>query len=187
MRIVRTACLTGAAAILLAGYAGIADAEPPATHVMTLGLPDGRQEQIRYAGDVRPTVVVSPGFMTSALDPGFPFGMLDQMAAAIDRQAADMFRMVEALPTYDAGGFGAIPVFFGPGVCMPSVQITYTGNGRPPHVGSQTSGDCGVAHGDTTPSALPAAPVQKPAPNVIQAKATPPYQGLIHTVGDWQR
>jgi len=56
----RVALLCGAAAILLAGYAGIAAAQTPETRVLTLRLPDGQVEQIRYIGDVPPTVILAP-------------------------------------------------------------------------------------------------------------------------------
>jgi hypothetical protein len=173
------ALLTGAAAIVLAGFAGIADAQTPAeTHVMTLRLPGGQVEQVRYTGNVAPTVILAP-------DPAF--ALLQRMSADMDRQAAALLQDIDAVPAPDAGGFGIIPAMSGPGVCMRSVQITYSGDGRAPHVVSRTAGDCGSARASATPTTLPSAPVREEAPAIVQAKADTPYLGLVHPVGDWQR
>jgi hypothetical protein len=98
-----------------------------------------------------------------------------------------LFQDIDALPAPDAGGFGIIPAMSGPGVCMRSVQITYPGDGRAPHVVSHTAGDCGPAHGGAAAATLPGAPVREQAPAIIQAKADLPYQGLVHPVSDWRR
>jgi hypothetical protein len=187
MRITRIASHTGAAALLLAGYAGIAKAQSTETHVLTLRLPNGQIEQVRYAGDVPPTVVLAPTAMPSAFDPVDPFAMFDRMAAAMDRQAEAMIRTINAMTVPNAQGFGVVPAMSGPGVCMRSVQITYPGNGQAPHVVSHTAGDCGPAQGQATPTALPNAPAPKSSPNVVEAKAEPAYTNLLHSVGDWQR
>jgi hypothetical protein len=174
--LMRIALLAGAAGLVLAGLTGMAMAQtgtPPAqAHILNVRLPNGQIEQIRYTGEVAPTVMLVPdGAAAPAFGPGSPFAMLERMSADMDRQAAAMFHDVDAMPM-DAGGFGVIPAMSGPGVCMRSVQVTYTGNGRAPHVVSQTSGDCGVVHGSTAPVMLPSAPVpHRAAPDVILARA----------------
>src|SRR5689334_9740768 len=157
MRLSRTVLAAGAAVLALTGLAGVASAETANTHVMTVRLPDGTIEQIRYSGNVLPQVVVAP----NAVAVESPFAMLDRMTALMDRQAEAMIRTINAMmaqpfpaPTTEAA-FGAVPV--GAGVCMRSVQITYTGHGQP-QVVSRTAGDCGAADGT-------AAPVQLPAPS----------------------
>ena len=187
----RVALLAGAAGIVLAGLTGMAAAQtvtnPAQTHVLAVRLPNGQVEQIRYTGDVPPTVVLVPdAAMAPAFGSGSPFAMLERMSADMDRQAAALFHDIDTIPTnagpmnvgptnagpMNAGGFGVIPAMSGPGVCMRSVRVTFTGNGQAPHVVSQTSGDCGPAHGATAPVMLPSAPVQhRTAPDVILARA----------------
>lgn len=175
----RIALLAGAAGIVLAGLTGMATAQtvtnPAQTHVLNVRLPNGQVEQIRYTGDVPPTVILAPDAAMDAVVPSFgpgsPFAMLERMSADMDRQAAALFHEIDAMPM-NAGGFGVIPAMSGPGVCMRSVQVTFTGNGQAPHVVSQTSGDCGSVHGSTAPVMLPSAPVpHRTAPDVILAKA----------------
>jgi hypothetical protein len=177
MRTTRIALFTGIATIILAGIAGMAEAQTPEAHVMTLRLPDGRVEQIRYIGDVPPTVVVAPDAVATSFAPASPFALLQQMSADMQRQEAAMFQTINALTMPNGGGFGMIPVLSGPGVCARSVQITFTGNGQAPHVVSRTAGDCGPAQGHATPATLPSAPVPNRAPNVIEARSESPSPG----------
>ena len=179
MRTTRIAVLTGAAAILLAGYVGAARAQSPETHVMTVRLPDGQLEQIRYTGNVAPTVIVAPETMAAFTAPADPFAMLERISAVMDRQEAAMLRTINSMAVPGGPGFGVLPVMSGPGVCMRSVQITYTGNGGAPHVVSHTAGDCGPARRQTAPVALPNAPALKPAPRIIEAKADESYP-MVH-------
>jgi hypothetical protein len=167
MLMTRVALLSGVAAVVLGGFASIANAQTQQSHVMTLRLPDGRLEQVQYVGDVPPTVVLAPAAVPSSFDSVFPIALLRQMSADMDRQAVALFQSVNGQAVANAGGFGIIPAMSGPGVCSRSVQITFTGNGQAPHVVSQTTGDCGpVTHGDAAPAALPNGPVPHKAPNL---------------------
>lgn len=175
----RIALLAGAAGIVLAGLTGMATAQtvtnPAQTHVLNIRLPNGQVEQVRYTGDVPPTVTLAPDtamqVVFPSFGPGSPFALLERMSADMDRRAASMFRHIDAMPP-NAGGFAVVPALSGPGVCMRSVQVTYTGNGQAPHVVSQTAGDCGPTHGSTAPVMLPSAPVpHRTAPDLILAKA----------------
>jgi hypothetical protein len=177
MRTTRIALLTGTAAIILAGIAGMAKAQTRDVHVLTLRLPDGRVEQIRYSGDVPPTVILAPDAMATSFAPVSPFALLEQVAADMERQEATMFRTINDMTGPNAGGGGIIPALSGAGVCTRSVQITFTGNGQAPHVVSRTAGDCGPAQGKATPATLPNAPVPNRAPRVIEAKAENPFRG----------
>jgi hypothetical protein len=144
-------------------------ANSPQVHVLNVRLPNGQVEQIRYTGDVAPTVVLAPdAAMAPAFGPGSPFAMMERMSAEMDRQAAALFHEIDAVPMNG----GVIPAMSGLGVCMHSVQVTYTGDSWAPHVVSQTSGDCGAVHGSTAPVMLPSAPVpRRTGPDVILAKA----------------
>jgi len=198
--VMRTPLLTGTAALVLVGLAGMALAQTPAspqgTHVLTVRLPNGQVEQVRYTGDVPPTVTLAPDVAPTGYAPGSPFAMLERMSADMDRQAAALFQALDTIPapgverfgpTLGTEGFGIVPALAGPGVCSRSVQITFMGNGQAPHVVSRTAGDCGPAGGSAAPAALPNAPAPKRVPDVVTAKAETPYHGLIQPVGDWQR
>src|SRR5579863_8308821 len=95
MRTLRTALLAGVAASAI-GLSGAALAESPQTHVMTVRLPDGGVEEIRYTGDVPPQIVFAAGPastdvfapLPSFFGPGSPFAALDRISAEMDRQAA---------------------------------------------------------------------------------------------------
>jgi phage tail protein X len=187
MRTTRIALLTGVAAMLLAGYAGIADAQPPQSHVITFHLPDGQVEQVRYAGDVPPVVILAPETTSTSFDTMYPFGVVDQMAAAMDLQAEAMFQSMNALMAQATAGFSSVPVMSGPGMCMRSLQISFSGNGQAPHVVSRISGDCHSAHPGVTPALQPDQPLRNRTSNVIEAKAATPDRGLIRTVSDLQR
>jgi hypothetical protein len=186
MRLSRTVLLAGTAALGLAGIGSLAEAQTSNTHVMTVQLPNGTVEQIRYSGDVPPQIVVVPNA------PSFesPFAALEQMTAMMDRQAEAMMRSVRAMamqpmpaPMTEAA-FGHVAA--GSGICMRSVQITYSGNGERPQVVSHTAGDCGPAGGSAVPAELPApaAPVVPSHPRTIEVKAGSPDQGLLHRVAD---
>ncbi len=111
MRTLRTALLAGVAASAI-GFPGAALAQSPQTHVMTVRLPGGGVEQIRYTGDVPPQVVVaeSPAPieafapMPSLFGPQSPFAALDRISAEMDRQAAAMFRQADALAAQARSG-----------------------------------------------------------------------------------
>ena len=189
MLMTRVALLSGSAAVVLAGFASIANAQTQQSHVLTLRLPDGRLEQVQYVGDVPPTVVLAPVAIENPFESASPFALLRQMSADMDRQAAALFQSVNMPAVVNADGFGIIPAMSGPGVCTRSVQITFTGNGQAPHVVSQTTGDCASTAHPAAPASLPNGPVPHNAPNLVEAKADTPYvtPDLVHPVGDWQR
>jgi hypothetical protein len=119
MRIIQTTLLAGAAAIGCLGVAALAQSPQPQAprsqlHVLTVRLPDGLVEQIRYRGDVAPQVVLAPGGAPigafapmigfgPAADPGAaaansPFAMLERRSAQMDRQMAEMMRNASLAP-----------------------------------------------------------------------------------------
>ena len=54
MQKLRTLALIGAAVLAAAGLAGASAGELARTHILTVRLPDGSIEQIRYLGDRPP-------------------------------------------------------------------------------------------------------------------------------------
>jgi hypothetical protein len=209
MRTSRAALLTGTAALALVGLAGMVSAQTPESshgvHVLTVRLPNGQMEQVRYTGAMPPTITLAPDVAPSSYVLGSPFAMLERMSADMDRQAAALFQALDTQPALGAErfgpaqgaegfgpaqgaeGFGIVPALAGPGVCSRSVQITFMGNGQAPHVVSRTAGDCGPAGGSAVPAALPNAPAPRHAPDLVMAKAENPYHGLVQPVGDSQR
>jgi hypothetical protein len=149
-----------AAAVAMAGLGGLAYAQTPDTHVMTVRLPDGSLQRIEYTGSVAPRIEIVP---VSQIAPSSPFAMMQRISAEMDAQMAQMFQafgpMTAPPPVGTApitAAFGGMPAA-GSGVCFHSVQVTYNGSGQP-HVVSQTSGDCGGATRSSAPVALPTTP-----------------------------
>lgn len=184
----RNALLAGAAVVTLAGAASLAQAQTTDTqagvHVMTVQLPNGAVQQIRYTGDVPPRVV----FVPVAQQVDSPFAMMQRMSEQMDRQMAMMMQAFSPMMAQPfAGGpiqagFGVMPA--GAGVCMRSISVTYSGNGQP-HVVSKTAGDCGPATpAANAPVALPETVAPAPTLHTIQVKdehpvGQPAYRALV--------
>lgn len=182
--------LAGVAAVACLGVAALAaspksQAPTAQDHVLTVRLPDGSVEQIRYSGDVAPKVVVSASGLPMAdfgpANSASPFAMLERMSAQMDREMAEMMRNAPPMPSLAAPGamqraaagqeaaFGQLPAGMqsysfvstmrGGHACSRSVQITSQGAGHAPRVVSQTSGDCAAQPGATP----------QPAPTVAGA------------------
>jgi hypothetical protein len=79
---------------------------PHGTHVSTVRLPNGQVEQVRYTGDVPPTVTLAPDVAPTAYVLASPFAMLERMSADMDRQAAALFQALDTIPAPRAEGFG---------------------------------------------------------------------------------
>lgn len=186
------------AAVAMAGVGGLAYAQTPDTHTMTVQLPDGSLQKIEYTGNVPPRIEIVP---VSQLTPAqlqateSPFAMMQRISAQMDAQMAQMFRafgpmMMPAPGTAPiTAAFGGMPAA-GSGVCFHSVQVTYNGTGQPKVV-SQTSGDCGGgAAKPSAPVALPATPAP-PAPDLKTIKVLdehpigqPAYRALVIPASD---
>lgn len=165
MRKIRTAVLSGVAAIAAIGTALAAS---HGSHVMKVGLPDDTVARIEYEGEVEPKVTIAPASKVAPitwLDPFEPaaFAPFDRIAADMDRQSDLMMRQVRALPLpamADGGKIdltalrslppGTVSYSFvsttnGGSTCSRSVQVTSLGSGQPPKVVSNSSGDCHAA------------------------------------------
>ena len=99
MRPLRKPLIACAAAIALAGVAGLAVAGARNAHVLDVRLPDGALAHIRYVGDTPPIVIIAPPPTISILSPivdpfgaASPFAALDRLSQVMDRQADALFR-----------------------------------------------------------------------------------------------
>jgi len=200
MRTVRTVLLAGAAAL---GLAGLALAAGPVYHEMTIRLPGGGVEHIRYTGNLAPKVMLVSGpAMPVAAGSGFwsvayPFAELDRVSAMMDRQLAAMMDQARAMQQLappsgldqavlkDAppgtSSYSMITTMSGNGFCSRSVQITSSPDGGKPKVVSNTSGNCGVQPGTSAPSASVAAP-QPQGLQTISLKALHPVPSPKHGI-----
>jgi hypothetical protein len=194
MSYLRNALLAGAAIVILGGAAGLAEAQTQdtsgAVHVMTVRMPNGMVQQIRYTGDVPPRIVIVP--VVRPVES--PFAMMQRMSAEMDRQMAMMmqvFSPMMAQPSASApitAAFGNVPA--GAGVCMRSISVTYTGDGQKPQVVSRTSGNCGPAAPASAADAPVVAPERTaPAVPTIQVKdehpvGQPAYRALLVPAAD---
>jgi hypothetical protein len=188
MRKSRTLLAVGLSAAALLGLAGFAAAQGHArTHTMTVRLPDGSTEQIRYSGDVAPRVIVSaqaaPVVMANPVAAPFdwnaPFALLDQISAQMDRQSEAMMQQLDALAMPGAGmaafggpafdkGLSFASTITGNGVCGHSVEINQSSQGK--SVVTRSWGDCAK-----TPAAKPAAPAASASStHAVQTKTAPP-------------
>ena len=214
MRNVRTGLLVGATAIALVGSAGMAAARDLDTHVMTVEVPGGGVAEIRYTGDVPPQVVFNPapaplGAFTpydAFFGPASPFAELEQISAAMDREAASLMRQAEMLtrtPVFSTNqpigavlgnmppgtaSYTMVSTWSGNGVCSQSVEITSPANGGKPRVVSHSSGSCGSAPGTMGPIGTPAIPAPTHRPDVLETgvHGNSPYPGPIREAV-WQR
>lgn len=166
---------------LFAGIAGLAMAgaamatTPPKhsepEHILSVAMPDGTIEHIRYTGDTPPAVVFTPvrqAMVPVAFDMA-PFADFDRIAAAMDRQMDAMLRQASAMASQPVGPDGKIDQVAlaklpagtvqysfvssssGNGTCSRSVQMTSFGPSQQPKVVSQSSGDCAGVGTPVTP------------------------------------
>ncbi len=204
--------LAGIAALALAGSTALAVAGAPATHVLNVALPGGGVEQIRYTGDVPPTVVFEPAspLPIALMRPAFApsFAALDRIAAEMDQQAAAMLQQAESLANAPLAGpdqvfsasLGSLPpgvsgqetvvTMTGNGVCTRTVNFTSRGDGARPQVVSNTSGSCGTPAQRSLPAQEPFYALPQHGPGLIEAKAAvrtgvPAYRGLLHDGVAW--
>jgi hypothetical protein len=197
MRNLKTALGAGVAAVAAIGFCGMALAQGPQVHTMTVTLPGGGVEQIQYTGPVAPQVSVSdaPVPIFAAMPEFFgtnsPFAEMERISAAMDRQADRMFQEAAALesgaaqPNLTAIGdmpagareYSFVSTMSGDNVCSRSMVITSQGNGAAPHVVTHTSGNCSAigAPGYQVPTQLPAAPQLNNGPRMIMTKAAPAH------------
>lgn len=163
MRTFRMAFLAGLAAAAAGIVGGAAAASN--SHVLTVRLPDGSVEQIRYVGERPPEVsldretgpLASP--VTELLGSDALFADLDRISADMDRRAAAMFEEARRMEAHAFAGsepllidFGKLPgwrgysvvsTMSGNHICTRSIQYSSSSDGGSSRVVTRTSGDCG--------------------------------------------
>lgn len=182
MRSLTKFILAGAA---VAGLAAVGAVAAENSHVLTIRLPDGSQEQIRYTGDVAPKVriltaprsFVAFAPMIDPFGPDSPFAEMDQISAAMDREAAQLLSQAQTLPTGAGGleevdarslppgvsGYSFVSTFSGGKSCTRATQYSAPTDGRPAKVLTSSSGDCGPAKtGRPEMTSAPPAPPEQP-------------------------
>lgn len=195
MKMFRTAALIGAAVPAAAGLAGASAGELARTHVLTVRLPDGSIEQIRYQGDQPPRIsfgeesipVLSP--LVVRFGPDSPFAVLDRMSAEMDREAAALWNDTARLSDFalwpsgalTEADFGALPpgargvsvvsTQSGGHVCTRTFEYFASPQGGRPRVVTRTSGDCGPDHRRSPPSVR--RPAEQGKPGAIEVNARP--------------
>ena len=188
--IVAAGCAILAAAAVTPALAG--DGQ---VHVLTIPLPGGGVEQIRYTGDDTPRVVIAPsGVLPSGVAGAMsfdPFSTIERISAMMDQQAAAMLRQMDdmtrvTIPDVPQGssGYSFVSTMSGRGVCSRSVRITFSSGDAAPKMISSTSGDCGPDHSGSAPTEVDQpAPAPRPAnPHTIEVKA-----GTTPTQVAWNR
>jgi hypothetical protein len=146
MRKIKALLAAGISSAAIIGFAGLANAESPVVHTMTVQLPGGGVETIRYTGDVAPKIVVAPA---SSAMPAMPtFVAFDQIAAQMDRQMDVMMQQARAMQMMPMMGdinqlMQAAARSGGGGFCAQSMSITSMGNGQPAKVVTHSAGNCG--------------------------------------------
>ena len=190
MRLIHASFLAGAAVLGLGALALPTMAKDPAVHEMTIQLPVGGTETIRYTGDVAPKVrfVQSPFDVTWAapVASGFEpsFAAFDRIAADMDRQMDAFWRQAQSiagsspdssltetsLPQVTPGGsaYSFVSESFGNNVCTRMTEITSSPEGGKPKVVSRTSGKC-----DAGPTGALAAPNPSSARTIAVHNAVP--------------
>lgn len=152
MRFNRSLALAGLATAL-AGVTAVSAAERQPVHVMTVQLPGGGIEQVRYTGDAPPRILVrddmapmmAASFLDTAFGPDLPFAELDRISAEMDRQAAMMMHqaaLMQSMPDAQlqqavmagapagATSFTMISTSTGNGTCSQSVRTVSLGMAR---------------------------------------------------------
>jgi hypothetical protein len=199
MRPLSRLVLAGAAFLAL-GTGTLAIAAARNSHVLTVRLPDGTLEKIHYTGETAPTVrfqaLGQPVVMFAPLGaapfravfaPDPMFARMEQISAAMDRQAAEMMAAFDAagpgigfapltqvdLARMPAGaqGYTMVSTLSGADVCTRTTEYL-SRPGQAPKVTTHVSAGCkdaaaaGAAPTVAAPEAAP--PVQR-APGLIQA------------------
>jgi hypothetical protein len=166
MRLIPASLLVGATVLGLGAFALPAAGKDPAVHQMTIQLPDGGTETIRYTGAVAPKVsfvetpfaIAWPAPIAFGFEP--TFAAFNRIAADMDRQMDALWQQAAALQNWSNGGdlsqaalqnlgpggsaYTVVSESFGNNVCTRMTQITSSPNGGKPKVVSRTSGNCNV-------------------------------------------
>ncbi|TRL38546.1 hypothetical protein [Rhizobium straminoryzae] len=200
MRNLRSLVLAGAGlAVVMAGTAFARDA----MHDMTVRLPDGSIEHIRYLGDQPPKVSYdtrSDRILVPVFDDGLaadPFAAIEQISAAMDLQAARMMQAFDhaaplTAPLAAAGpglltvdmshlppgvqGYSVYSVTSGGKTCSQAIRYLNDGSGAP-KVEKTASGNCDAIAPSVSPRTVRLAPAVPAAPQPAAPVQTAPSNG----------
>jgi len=167
------AVVAGVAVLAVAGGVAIAaNTSKHPVHEITVSLPGGGVEHIRYTGSVAPEVVVTDGPALSVSSennpffwPGPNFAELDRISAEMDhfwtsfdkqmaglmnadqdliaRMASDPNKpLMASFVKLPSGGYSYVSQFSLNGACAKSVTITQHAGDAKPQVVSKVSGNC---------------------------------------------
>lgn len=176
MRKSRAILLAGLAAVAVSGAALASGSD---SHRMNVQLPDGSVAHIVYQGNIAPEVTID---LAEPLRAGFglpvtgaPFGMLDRMITAMDRQADAIARGIPAVAgpagasvaSYDnlpagSSSYTMISTSNGRTSCTRTTQVVADAPGKPPRVSSSLSGDCSAVAQPPARFSPPKASVRMP-------------------------
>lgn len=169
--------LAGLAATAVAGSAIAAD---QAIRTMHVPLADGSTIAVEYVGDVAPKVTVIPATpwpvrISHRAMPGF--ANLDRMIADMNRRSVEVMRrmremrnrdMAAGIPGMNLASAGSLPagassvsvvtVSNGGKSCTRTTEVVSQGQGKPPRVTSNVSGDCGPRKAPGSKAARAAVP-----------------------------
>lgn len=165
---------------------------------MTVRLPGGSVEHIRYSGNVPPRVIIreapdvfDAGFGPVLADPAFAdleriSAEMNQFWMSFDRRMAAAVRaddgLLAAVQNPDqpigvrfgnipAGSYASVSEFSTNGVCTNIIRIIARPGQTKPEVVSRTSGDCGKATGGDAVHVAPPAPENRAIPVSLRAAA----------------
>ena len=189
MRNGKTFVLSGAAALALAGCAGLWLAQP--LHSLLVPSPYGGVAQIRYAGDIPPRVAFAPPLAVESFPAASPFMALDRISAQMDLEMAALMdgAMVPPAPLGPDGMLNVDVRGLPPGAreysyvstvgrdgnyCSRSVEITRSGPDGRPYVVTHQSGECRAIGSVGYGAALFAPPHR--APPTIEVRNWPARQ-----------
>jgi len=210
----RNAFLVGAGLIAATGLASQAFAQQKIeqstrTHQMTVRLPDGSLEMIRYSGSQPPAITFrdgsDPAFpLIAAFDPfgtASPFADMERISAAMDREAATMMNnprlfaqwpdgaddlMKVDLSRLPAGarGYSMISTTSGKGTCTQTMEYFNSGNGKP-QVKTSSSGRCGALQGSAIRPTHATTPQSSPKhlPSGVIEASYQPNSKTVRTAG----
>ena len=197
MRKISAILLAGAAVLSLGAFALPAANRAPTIHEMTIQLPGGGTETIRYTSKAAPEVSFNQAPLAMAWPAPAEFGWepsfaaFDRLAAEMDREMGALLRQARtfapwstnselnqaALRDLGAGGsaYTVVSETIGNNVCTRMTQITTPPNGGKPKVVSRTSGNCDASPSGTAVSSnrLGAVP--------IAAQGTIPAAAVLQT------
>ena len=158
-----------AAVAISAALAGTAIAAGQKTHRMDVPLPDGGVVHVDYVGDVAPKVTVAPVVERGLWAPmAFPsFGNFDRMFEQLSQQMRQIQTMPIApgTPGMNIASYGNMPegsssisvisTSNGGISCTRTTEVVSQGNGKPPKVMTNVSGNCGGVAPRAAPQAAP--------------------------------